>query len=160
MIEVGYEAGKFLVQKIAPKIIEKLRERAMKNTETPKGIVIVNASGHPLSEKAEQTFKGRYNTESILNIKIPNVDIEDLVKYAEDIVNQIANYAGKKLLTGEYVLVPMGFSPLALVTLAMLHGITGHFPPIHPLKKGEFGFIPADALYDLYEIRTNNRNNR
>lgn len=160
MIEIGYEVGKFVVQKIAPRIYERLRETALSKKEVPRGIIIINASGHPLSEKAEDVFKERYGAETIVDISIPNADVEDLVPSAENILKAAAENCGKKLLTGEYVLVPPGFSPLAIVTIAMLHGVSGHFPLLHPLKKAVIGFVPTDNAYDLQIIRTENRNAR
>ena len=157
MIEIGFEASRFVVQKIAPKLLEKFKKRAMEKKSVPKGIIVVNVSGHPLSETAEKMFSDIYNTDSILNISVPNADIDNLVPNAEDIVNQMIDYMGKKILTGEYVVIPPGFSPLTLVLFAMLHGITGHFPRFHPLKKGDFGFVPASSSYDLQTIRNNNR---
>ncbi len=58
------------------------------------------------------------------------------------------------------VLVPPGFAPLASIVLAIVHGLTGHFPQIICLVKDPSGsFIPSKKI-NLQDIRNNVRVSR
>lgn len=54
--------------------------------------------------------------------------------------------------TEEVVIVPPGLAPLSVLVVVAIHGMTGYFPQVIAMTKGENGFIPLPPT-NLQEYR-------
>jgi hypothetical protein len=52
----------------------------------------------------------------------------------------------------DVVIVPPGLAPLSILVIVAIHGLTGYFPQVISMIKGEDGFIPLPPT-DLQEYR-------
>lgn len=105
------------------------------------GIIKLNLSGHQnsLLEKQGYIFPGSLQ-----------VDLSDK-ELPQKIVAFLANY----ITSGDVVVCVLpGLAPLAAITLASIHGISGTFPSIVAMIRTESGFEPGEAL-NLQDFRNN-----
>jgi hypothetical protein len=85
-----------------------------------------------------------------LNPGALHVDLAD-PQLPEKVANFLSQIEG--LDGSEPVIVALpGLAPLAAIILAVLHGMTGNFPVVQPLVRGESGFVPG-PLMDLQGVR-------
>ena len=125
--------------------------------------LIINMSGHPLSNYTLDSIKIKYNVneDNVVNVKIPNVDLEKIDEFATEIINNLYSDYSQQLLTGNYAIIPPGLSPLAILVVTLLHGLTGFFPILQPLKRVDnINFSPTFVTYDLQSLRTKMRDFR
>lgn len=52
----------------------------------------------------------------------------------------------------DVVIVPPGLAPLSVLVIVAIHGLTGYFPKVVAMTKGEDGFTPLPPT-DLQEFR-------
>ena len=105
------------------------------STCVEKDFVLINLSGHPLTQEAKKEIISWGKCEIIE--KIPNADLTDPDTYMENIID-ICDKIVKELmeddeitqnlLVGKYFIIPPGKTSIAIAFTAILHGITGHFP--------------------------------
>lgn len=122
-----------------------------------KAKVLFNISGHPLPENP----KG-YVT---VDIQVPTADLSTPEKVI-DLVKTLLALPYKDhldpLMKGEYEVVLPGMSIVAAVSIAILHGIGGHFPTLRwtypdPTEKGKF---KLSKPFDLQKLRIDSREAR
>ncbi len=115
--------------------------------------LLFNISGHKLSDNAKNMLNDRYENLQIVDI-LPNVNMDVLekgiVEEAFSIVEQMMEYSD--IFTGKYRVILPGYSPLAAVLLALLHGVSGFFVSIILLKRVDNEFLPDGAL-NLQDFR-------
>jgi len=125
-------------------------------------MLLLNLSGHPVSK--EITDHGYEVTE-------PSDPLQFDVSSASHLAGEVERLMGifieglnpaqkQALLVGKYVILPPGLAPAAIVTVAYLHGVTGHFPRILWMVRGqdqEFHPIenplPVQAVRDAARAR-------
>lgn len=79
------------------------------------------------------------------------VDLAD-----ENYAVKIANFLKPLMTSGDVVeLAPPGLAPLAITVIAAIHGLTGTFPVIQSLVKGDEGFVPSSYTMNLQDYRNN-----
>jgi hypothetical protein len=102
----------------------------------------LNLSGHANSHLADMGFEDFALHVDLADPELPskvqNFLIEEVGLTSEDTVTMAAP----------------GLAPLALIVVASIHGITGTFPRVIPMIRGEEGFVPGTPL-DLQDIRNN-----
>ncbi len=141
---------------IGDKALKKLIKVIKKNKViVVKGLQVINMSGHPLSEKAKYDIHTMLPQITIHDINIPTIENEKILQSAILLIEEISNKIGDKLLTGEYIVIPPGFSPLAICVFSSLHGVTGHFPKLIFLEKkvSGFSFTAVNKVFDLDSVR-------
>jgi hypothetical protein len=116
--------------------------------------VLFNLSGHPLPE----TPKGY----QIVDIQVPNFDLnnaEVVINAVKTLISPIYKDYLDSLMKGEYEIVFMGMSVLTVVAVAILHGLSGHFPIMRWTYKTDAGFTLSKPL-DVQKIRIDSRDAR
>lgn len=102
-------------------------------------LIKLNLSGHQNAALAEMGFDFPGNL---------HVDLSD-PKLAEKLTAFLTPLMG----SGDTVhLAAPGLAPLAVLTITIIHGLTGHFPVLVPLVRGKEGFVPAEPIR-LEDIR-------
>ena len=99
----------------------------------------LNLSGHVNAELEAMgfTFPG-----------ILHVDLSD-----PELTVKLTNFLTPLMGSGDQVVVALpGLAPLAALVLVIIHGLTGTFPVIQPLVRGESGFVPGPQI-DLQTLR-------
>ena len=102
-------------------------------------IVKLNLSGHanPELDKLGFVFPG-----------VLHVDLAD-----PELTVKLTNFLAPLMGSGDQVVVALpGLAPLAALVLVIIHGLTGNFPTIQPLVRGESGFVPGPQI-DLQTLR-------
>lgn len=123
--------------------------------------VLINLSGHPLSDNARKRVK-KYQ---IVNVDVPTIALDTLEGLVQGVQQMLAPLTGDNdvvtaLKTGAYEIVPPGASSVALVTITILHAISGHFPKLRYFYRNADGeFVLSDTL-DLQTLRTDARDSR
>lgn len=140
---------------ILAKYVKKLKSN--KKLKSVSGRVLFNLSGHPLSEKAEAEFK-QTGINTIVNVEIPTIDYtpSSVVNSAVEIAKEMCKKALKQLLTGDFLIILPGYTPLAATLISIIHGIAGHFPNITFLARKDSVFMPAGNI-NLQALRTEMR---
>jgi len=101
--------------------------------------VKINLSGHanPELERLGFLFPGAIQ-----------VDLAD-----PELAQKLVNFLRPHISSADVVIVALpGLAPLAALTVAVIHGLSGTFPTIQPLIRGESGFVPGPCQ-DLQELR-------
>jgi len=117
--------------------------------------VVLNISGHPLSEVAQIGVK--CDAELLVDIPVPNAElsIAGFQEIANGIVETIAK--NKKVLaavkTNDYIVFLPGMGPIRDLVEAKLHGIAGCFPKSGSLVRNEDGIFDYAGYIDLQKIR-------
>jgi len=102
-------------------------------------IVKLNLSGHanPELDKLGFVFPG-----------VLHVDLAD-----PELTVKLTNFLAPLMGSGDQVVVALpGLAPLAALVLVIIHGLTGTFPVIQPLVRGQSGFTPGPQI-DLQTLR-------
>jgi hypothetical protein len=78
-----------------------------------------------------------------------HVDLAD-----PELLNKLRDYLLPLVGDGSepVTIVAPGLAPLAVLVIVTIHGLTGYFPQVVSMVKGENGFIPLPPL-DLQEYR-------
>jgi len=104
-------------------------------------VVKLNLSGHANEhlDQMEFVFPG-----------VLHVDLND-----PGLTTKLTNFLSPLMNSGDQVVVALpGLSPLAALVLTIIHGLTGSFPTVQPLVRGESGFVPGPQM-DLQDLRNN-----
>ncbi len=137
-----------------PKIAEKLKGFLSRKHSQFKGLPLINMSGHSLVpsaiEKLEKKFGIRRH--QIYDINPGDAKLDKLIEHSQKLVEEMYDTIGDNLLTGQYLIIPPGFSPLSLCLVSFLHGLAGHFPLIVVLGKEGKDYLPK-SIVDLQIIR-------
>ena len=102
-------------------------------------VVKLNLSGHTNEylDQMEFVFPG-----------VLHVDLAD-----PELTVKLTNFLAPLMGSGDQVVVALpGLAPLAALVLVIIHGLTGNFPTIQPLVRGESGFVPGPQI-DLQTLR-------
>jgi len=108
-------------------------------------MVRLNMSSHPNRHLADLGFVDLFLQVDLADPQLPQ-------KLRDILTNHIGD-------DSDVVLTPPGLAPLAVLTVTILHGITGSFPRIQTLVRGDGGFVPG-PIWDLNQIRTDARMQR
>ncbi|RMG26599.1 MAG: hypothetical protein D6732_21140 [Methanobacteriota archaeon] len=159
--ELAMKATVSAVQNAGPAVANRLKALFSRKKNKFAGFPLLNLSGHPLTSKAISILESEFgiNQLQIIEIKVGSVNVKKIIDFTENLVEQIYEKIGDKLLTGEYLVIPPGFAPLSLSLFAFLHGITGHFPHIVILQKENTTYVPTSVI-DLQSIRDTARESR
>jgi len=87
---------------------------------------------------------------------VGNEDGDKLASYCAELVLRLVKSnddVRKAVNYGEYVIVPPALSQAAVVVIATLHGLSGHFPKIVWQYRTEDGFSPIKLPVDVQRIR-------
>jgi len=77
-----------------------------------------------------------------------HVDLAD-----PDLFNKVVAFLRPLVNSGDIVhIAPPGLSPLAIMVVTAIHGLTGTFPHLVPLIRSDAGFVPGNSI-DLQSIR-------
>ena len=77
-----------------------------------------------------------------------HVDLAD-----PELATKLTNFLSPLMTSGDQVVVALpGLSPLAALTITIIHGLTGTFPIIQPLIRSDLGFVPGPQV-DLQSLR-------
>ena len=127
--------------------------------------ILINLSGNRLSKKAIDEVR-KWGHCKIIEKRIPNLDLSNPITYMENAVDfcgkiieqliekdQIIN----NLLIGNYIVVPSGMTSISLTFIAMLHGITGHFPLMSFFYKTGITYS-LTMPFDFQDLRLEYRN--
>jgi hypothetical protein len=77
-----------------------------------------------------------------------HVDLSD-----PELGQKLTNFLSPLMGSGDHVVVALpGLAPLAALVLTIIHGLTGSFPTVQPLVRGESGFVPGPQI-DLQTLR-------
>jgi hypothetical protein len=107
----------------------------------------LNLSGHENAQLAEMGFEFPGSLQvNLSDPQTPQKVADFLVSLGISSEDQI-------------LLVLPGLAPLAALVISIIHGLTGTFPVIQLMVKGDSGFVPGFTV-DLNEVRTNARANR
>ncbi len=125
-------------------------------------IPILNLSGHTLPSQATGIIKSKFQYFQIVDVKIGSYNDEKLVEGATKIIKEAVEKMNNPLdlETGNFIIIPPGFAPLSSILMAVLHGISGHFPKIWTFKRKDGAYILSDKIYDLQDIRIKSRESR
>jgi len=102
-------------------------------------VIKLNLSGHVNAELEAMgfTFPG-----------VLHVDLSD-----PELATKLTAFLSPFMTSGDKVIVALpGLSPLAALVLTIIHGLTGSFPTVQPLVRGESGFVPGPQI-DLQTLR-------
>jgi hypothetical protein len=88
------------------------------------------------------------NEQGFVNHQL-HVDLAD-----PELLNKLRDYLFPLVGDGseELVIVPPGLAPLSVLVIVACHGLTGYFPQVISMVKGENGFIPLPPT-NLQEYR-------
>ena len=102
-------------------------------------MIKLNLSGHP---NAHLDAMGFVNP-GALHVDLADPQLSDkLIRFLQPLVGD----------HDQVVVALPGLAPLATLVVTILHGLTGNFPVIQPLVRGDNGFVPADPI-DLNLVR-------
>jgi len=121
--------------------------------------LLFNLSGHTLPEVSLKQLEKKYE---IKDIEIPTLDLstpEKAIKGAKSILNKIYTDYSTEVQRGDYEVILPGMSILTIISLTILHGISGHFPKIRYIYKTDDGFRVSERL-DLQNLRIKARDSR
>jgi hypothetical protein len=123
------------------------RARAEEFLEVVMELIKLNLSGHENAHLADLGFK---------HPGVLHVDLTDpnLAQKICDFLLQLGISSDSKV-----VIALPGLAPLAALIIATIHGLTGDFPIIQTLVRGDEGFVPG-PLMDLNAIRELARKSR
>ncbi len=152
--EIAIKTASIAFENVAPKIVEKLKGLLSRQPSQFKGLPLINMSGHSLVpsaiKKLEEMFGIRRH--QIYDINPGDAKLDKLVEHSQKLVKEAYEIIGDNLLTGHYLIIPPGFSPLSLCLVSFLHGLAGHFPLIVVLGKEGRDYLPK-SIIDLQTIR-------
>ena len=132
-----------------------------KPQQEEKDFTLINLTGRFLSEAAKNEIIGRSKCE-IIEKQIPNLNLTDPETYMENIINFCDkiikelikdNNLVKNLLIGTYAIMPPHLISIALVFIAMFHGLTGHFPLMAFYYKKDL-LYGVTKPFDFDDLRT------
>jgi hypothetical protein len=106
-------------------------------------MIKINLSGHENAALAALGFS--FNGA----LQVDLADPELLGK----VVNYLRQVEGLNSGDGQITIVLPGLAPLAAITLAAVHGITGCFPIIQPMVRGANGSFEPGQWWDLQTYR-------
>lgn len=124
--------------------------------------LLLNISGHPLSAEAEQQLKDHEERFNVVDINVPNVDVnsvQSIMEYIKDIAQTLCKNSKifQKIRRNDYLVIPPGLSILTSGTIALLHGISGTFPQqVWLVRNDEGKFMfgeDIDTKLDLQDVR-------
>ncbi len=80
--------------------------------------------------------------------------MKNVVNFCDVIIKELIekDQIVNNLLVGNYIVVPPGMTSFAMVLIAMLHGITGHFPIMSFFYKTGMRFS-LTRPFDFYNLR-------
>jgi|GEM_PF-4368237 len=78
-----------------------------------------------------------------------HVDLAD-AELCQKLIAYLASIVGDG--SEDVVIVPPGLAPLSVLVVVAIHGLTGYFPSVVAMTKGEDGFSPLPAV-NLQEFR-------
>ena len=113
--------------------------------------ILLNASGHQLTEQSKRILLSRYD--QIVDIVIPIIDPSlDISQQVATLLNEVNSVI--RLNVPVAVILP-GYSALAVILTAYLHGLLGYFPEVCLLDAASPGsYLPARALRaDMGKVR-------
>ncbi|MHA1291125.1 MAG: CRISPR-associated protein Csx15 [Promethearchaeota archaeon] len=125
--------------------------------------LLLNISGHPLSDLANSQAKERGY--KIITCPVPNVDlaepssIQNYIKTVFDTLTKNKNIV-RAIKTGNYIVIPPGLSILTSGITAMLHGLGGAFPNQLILVRNNEGIYELGDVFDLQKMRLDYRDFR
>ncbi len=136
-----------------------------KSTGVEKEFVLINLSGRLLTREAKKEIIswGKCN---IIEKNIPNVDLtdpdtymENIIDFCDKIVKELMedDQINQNLLVGKYFIIPPGKTSIAIALIAILHGITGHFPIMSFSYKGDVTFNIIKP-FDFQDLRVQFQN--
>jgi hypothetical protein len=106
--------------------------------------VIINYSGHPLSQDAKEALGRRYDL-----VVQPDPIIFD---FSADANSQLESVAKKTLYDVDadsvLTIIPPGQPTLAILLISYLHGLLGHFPNLCYLELGQDGMYLPKSEYE------------
>ena len=77
-----------------------------------------------------------------------HVDLSD-----PELATKLTAFLSPFMTSRDKVIVALpGLSPLAALVITIIHGLTGTFPTVQPLVRGESGFVPGPQI-DLQTLR-------
>jgi hypothetical protein len=127
-------------------------------------MILLNFLGHPVP--------GPKPLHKLMWKKIVTVPVPTIYMAPEIAHNQVVERAGQMvreilqdpevraaLSRGEYEVILPGLTPLSVTLIAILHGLTGHFPRIRFSIRTEGGYVLSEQL-DLQVIRIQARDLR
>lgn len=120
--------------------------------------ILLNISGHPLSDEAESQAKD--HNFKVVSINVPNVDVtnpDSIIEYIHTIFETLSKNKNviTKIRKNDYAVIPAGLSILTASINAMLHGISGGFPLQLWLIRNEDGkFIFGEDLKTQIDLQT------
>lgn len=122
------------------------------------GSVVINFSGHPLSTEAKEILEGVYDT------VLQAIPIEfDFATDPEPQLESVVSALPLKM-DGTFPLsiIPPGQATLSILLTTYIHGLTGHFPGVCYLERGNGGmFVPrVEFEIDINRIRSAGRRYR
>ena len=129
------------------------------STGVEKEFVLINLSGRVLTQEAKKEIISWGKCDIIE--KIPNVDLtdpdtymENIIDFCDKIVKELMEdpQITQNLLVGKYVIIPPGMTSIAIAFIAILHGITGHFP-IMSFSYKEDGTFRIIKPFDFHDLR-------
>lgn len=107
--------------------------------------VIINYSGHPLSQDAKGALDRRYDV-----IVQPDPIIFD---FAADANSQLESIAKRTLhdvdANSTLTIIPPGQPTLAILLISYLHGLLGHFPNLCYLELSKDGMYLPKSEYEF-----------
>jgi len=120
-----------------------------------KGGVLINFSGHQLSQEAVDFLSEHY--EEIIQAAPIDFDFTDSIEeqLENSIINLCCSIDGARPVT----IIPPGQSTLSILLMVYLHGIMGHFPAICYLELSDSGvYLPkVEFSINLNGVRSAGR---
>lgn len=108
---------------------------------------IFNGSGHPIHQDG---------VEVVGEVGVPNVDLTNPSSIGA-VAEQIARAAAPHVRSGIAIALP-GASTISSHVLALVHGITGHWPRVAWAARVDGAFVWSEAyVSDLHILRTSAR---
>ncbi|KKM79293.1 hypothetical protein LCGC14_1351370 [marine sediment metagenome] len=162
LISFSYQSD-LVYNLVEPYNFQTLRTEYRKSEKIPpenNNFILINISGKFLSEEAKNEIMN-WGDCQIVEKSIPTIDLNNPDTYMDNIVNfcdmTIKDLLHNEnlvsnLLLGKYAIIPPGMPSIAMTFLAMLHGITGHFPYMSFFYKKNMVFRVTKP-FDFHDLR-------
>jgi hypothetical protein len=133
---------------------------AMSQTQDLPASIVVNMSGHPLTEEQRNQIEQRTYIEEEIN-EPAHCNATNAVEYVQNLFDKIG-LTSEEWNTKSIMLALPGLAPLAAHILAHIHGIKGSFPKVlwiapHPDDRARY---TVGSIADLQAIRDHARERR